>query len=183
MGLSFSCPLSDFDDLDKRFEAVLVRSLSLGSGDVRTALRTLSFNGHDSKPTRMKTCASEEMIFGRSLGFEEERQLETMLSFKTPTASMEDQVFARLMSSNNWDISDELRTLNSMRKRNSHLEISIEDHHRHNAALKLQKVYKSFRTRRQLADCAVLVEQRWYTAFSPSLCSNIFVSSLYIFRL
>ena len=29
------------------------------------------------------------------------------------------------------------------------------------AALRVQKVYKSFRTRRQLADCAVLVEQRW----------------------
>jgi len=29
------------------------------------------------------------------------------------------------------------------------------------AALRLQKVYKSFRTRRQLADCAVLVEQSW----------------------
>ncbi|WOK92505.1 IQ domain-containing protein IQM1-like [Canna indica] len=33
---------------------------------------------------------------------------------------------------------------------------------KHQAALKLQKVYKSFRTRRQLADCAVLVEQRWW---------------------
>ncbi|EPS73557.1 hypothetical protein M569_01199 [Genlisea aurea] len=33
---------------------------------------------------------------------------------------------------------------------------------RHLAALKLQKTYKSFRTRRQLADCAVLVEQRWW---------------------
>ncbi|CAA2986010.1 Hypothetical predicted protein [Olea europaea subsp. europaea] len=30
------------------------------------------------------------------------------------------------------------------------------------AALKVQKTYKSFRTRRQLADCAVLVEQRWW---------------------
>ena len=29
------------------------------------------------------------------------------------------------------------------------------------AALKLQKTYKSFRTRRQLADCAILVEHRW----------------------
>lgn len=33
---------------------------------------------------------------------------------------------------------------------------------KHEAAIKLQKVYKSFRTRRKLADCAVLIEQsRW----------------------
>uniref|UniRef100_A0A803LLX2 Uncharacterized protein n=2 Tax=Chenopodium quinoa TaxID=63459 RepID=A0A803LLX2_CHEQI len=30
------------------------------------------------------------------------------------------------------------------------------------AAVKLQKVYKSFRIRRQLADCAVLAEQKWW---------------------
>ncbi|CAN1306941.1 IQ domain-containing protein IQM6 [Linum perenne] len=35
-------------------------------------------------------------------------------------------------------------------------------HHHHAAAVRLQKVYKSFRTRRQLADCAVLAEQRWW---------------------
>ncbi|KAI3750763.1 hypothetical protein L2E82_21565 [Cichorium intybus] len=42
----------------------------------------------------------------------------------------------------------------------------------HEAATKLQKVYKSFRTRRQPADCAVLIEQK-------SLFNNI----LFFFKL
>ncbi|CAH1454670.1 unnamed protein product [Lactuca virosa] len=46
-------------------------------------------------------------------------------------------------------------------------EIPIEDDlqqgsPKHEAATKLQKVYKSFRTRRKLADCAVLIEQSWW---------------------
>lgn len=39
---------------------------------------------------------------------------------------------------------------------------TADDDYRHEAALRLQKTYKSFRTRRQLADCAVLAEQKWF---------------------
>ncbi|KAL4591770.1 hypothetical protein LXL04_004741 [Taraxacum kok-saghyz] len=43
------------------------------------------------------------------------------------------------------------------------------------AALKLQKTYKSFRTRRQLADCAILVEHRWWKLldFAVLKCSSV----------
>ncbi|KAG0485521.1 hypothetical protein HPP92_009600 [Vanilla planifolia] len=47
---------------------------------------------------------------------------------------------------------------------------------KHAAALKLQKVYKSFRTRRQLADCAVLVEQRWWKLLDFALLKRSSVS-------
>ena len=39
------------------------------------------------------------------------------------------------------------------------------------AATTLQKVYKSYRTRRNLADCAVLVEELWWVACSTSYSS------------
>jgi hypothetical protein len=44
------------------------------------------------------------------------------------------------------------------------------------AALRLQKVYKSFRTRRQLADAAVLVEQSWWKLLDFALLKRSSVS-------
>ncbi|CAN4114137.1 unnamed protein product [Withania somnifera] len=57
----------------------------------------------------------------------------------------------------------ELRDTSSEEKHNCPKSpLSYTSSPKHEAALKLQKVYKSFRTRRKLADCAVLIEQSWW---------------------
>ena len=130
MGISLSCPLADLDDVDRRFEAILVRSISFGGGDVRSQLRSVSFNGRDS--------------------------------VKIPSAEMENNVFGRCVNSKTKDVGDQFQRSDGLSEKTHQSPVSDPKKHRYQAALKLQKVYKSFRTRRQLADCAVLVEQRWF---------------------
>ncbi|XWS56129.1 hypothetical protein CRYUN_Cryun09bG0059900 [Craigia yunnanensis] len=160
MGVSFSCPLSDLDDLDSRFEAVIVKSFSFKDGDVKKVLRSVSFNGRVSEP-KVRESYGREMILERSLSFNN-RETETTLSYKTPSTDREHKESARPESCKNANNNKILQRSNSLSKNKSHSEFSEPGLQRNHAALKLQKVYKSFRTRRQLADCAVVVEQKWW---------------------
>lgn len=45
------------------------------------------------------------------------------------------------------------------------------------AALTIQKFYKSYRTRRNLADCAVVVEELWFVNY---ILSNTLITSCYL---
>ncbi|OMO68732.1 putative calmodulin binding protein [Corchorus olitorius] len=156
MGAAVSCPLSDIDDLDGRLEAVIVKSISFKDDDeVKKVLRSVSFNGRVSEP---KKYGSRKLILRESLSFNK-RETETLLSYRTHHSSdKEKKVSVKSESCKNIENNDDM-----LHRSNSSLKSPCPlGGKRHEAALKLQKVYKSFRTRRQLADCAVVVEQRWW---------------------
>ncbi|XP_073150490.1 LOW QUALITY PROTEIN: IQ domain-containing protein IQM6-like [Henckelia pumila] len=132
MGMAFACSL---EDLDGR----LVRSVSFGGNNTRIA-SSVGFNVGDSK---LKAFGSGSMILEGSLSFKR-RGLEPKISVQAP----EERASISLTSSYKLPI---------LKK-----PLPYSDNDRHLAAVRLQKTYKSFRTRRQLADCAVLVEQRWW---------------------
>ncbi|KAG8367981.1 hypothetical protein BUALT_Bualt16G0129100 [Buddleja alternifolia] len=133
--MTFSCPTPNFDDL-KSYS--VRRSINFGGEDVKISQRSLSFDGRDSKPATN----SAKMILEGSLSFKG-RELEPKVSLKPP----EEQTIIKSITSGRTNIQKPQPDC---------------DKNRHQAAIKLQKTYKSFRTRRQLADCAVLVEQRWW---------------------
>lgn len=158
MGIVASCPFAD--DLDRDFETALLRSLSLGAHDVKNAIRSLSFNGHQSEPTKLKSFRSGKMIFEGSLNLKG-TELVTKIPLK---ASSPDSIKTKAPSPQSIetkDTNEQVPQSGPLPEKTPPVSLQETGNRKYQAALKLQKVYKSFRTRRQLADCAVLVEQRW----------------------
>lgn len=142
MGVSFSCPFAEQDDVEAALDSVTVKSISFGDDDeCKTPKRSVNFNHATLEPTIFKSMGSGKMVVEKSVSFKG-MQLERMISLNR-------SVFKEDYSKDNgFEIAKELSVLDPRNPK-------------HEAAIKLQKVYKSFRTRRKLADCAVLVEQSW----------------------
>ncbi|XP_010534881.1 PREDICTED: IQ domain-containing protein IQM2-like [Tarenaya hassleriana] len=155
MGGSLSCPFAEHDDEEASLKSVKVKSISFGDDECKTPTRSVNFNDRTMEPTILKSMGSGKMVVERSVSFKG-RQLERMISLNrslTKEDHKKDNGFVF-----------EIDQLGSDRKMEIVRELPVLDQKipKHEAAIKLQKVYKSFRTRRKLADCAVLVEQSWW---------------------
>lgn len=158
MGISFSCPFATYSDLENSFESVIVNSINFENNEARSTLRSISFKDQGKEAVISQSTGSGRMIEG--LVSFKSRELESTTSVEA-FSSEEDSASITSVDakSSEMGVSSSLR-IDSMRgKLTQVLDLGSP---KHEAAIKLQKVYKSFRTRRKLADCAVLIEQSWW---------------------
>ncbi|KAL9407411.1 hypothetical protein Peur_004383 [Populus x canadensis] len=161
MGISSSCPFSKYSDVDTGLESVIVKSISFGDDEAKTPLRLISFGDQDFEPAISKSLGSGKMVVERSVSFKG-GELERMMSIRASPLDKEKDASTKSFSINSKEMDNQPLmsddSLETIRKS----AIFNPKSPKHEAAVKLQKVYKSFRTRRKLADCAVLVEQGWW---------------------
>lgn len=153
MGLSISYPPDDYlpeDDEDS--DRLFVRSLSF---DNLSTLETL-----ESPPALLDALTSKRLIVRGSLSFKkgdgDPFHVRSTLSTVSTKPDRE----------NCWHKPTSLPKYGHMENLPPDSPVIGMVSPKHQAAaIRVQKMYRSFRTRRQLADCAVLVEQRWFVLF------------------
>ncbi|KAL1820966.1 hypothetical protein ACET3Z_015835 [Daucus carota] len=140
-------------------ETFIARSLSFEGDDIETALQSISFKSLDSESGIVKSVEPPKTALERSVAYIDMDQGSPVAINSSPSHA-EDNVTLVEVGSNSEQSGDYSPSIDM--PTNNHLKPPRSKAPEHLAALRLQKTYKSFRIRRQLADCAVLAEQRWW---------------------
>ncbi|XP_014523462.1 IQ domain-containing protein IQM2 [Vigna radiata var. radiata] len=160
MGISFSCPFAKYNDVEDGLDSVVVKSINFGNDEIKTPVRSVSFKKEDLEPTILKSLGSGKMTIETSVSFKR-KDIDEIISTNTLSFEKEENMPIARTGKKIKEMDDmPLKSENQVETIQSALLNPSSP--KHIAALKLQKVYKSFRTRRKLADCAILVEQSWW---------------------
>ncbi|CAN6284579.1 unnamed protein product [Urochloa humidicola] len=146
MGVLFSCPADDYDPLDMEGAAAAAPAPAGTSGGAV-----------------LKALGSGKLLIEGSLSFKR-----AQAASGSGSLHVETEISIRA--------GDAAGPMPREVARARFAEPAVESPKHEAAALRLQKVYKSFRTRRQLADCAVLVEQSWWKLLDFALLKRSSVS-------
>ncbi|CAK9138163.1 unnamed protein product [Ilex paraguariensis] len=153
MGIPFSCPFAAYNDFENGFESIIVKTFSFLDNEEKTPVQSISFKVLDSESRIMQPIGNGNMLVKGSVSFKR-REPGIKGSIEAPPPEENNAVTE--------DIDDQSLKIEKVSKKIAQLPVFDSSNPKHKAAIKLQKVYKSFRTRRKLADCAVLVEQSWW---------------------
>ncbi|XP_052206731.1 IQ domain-containing protein IQM2 [Diospyros lotus] len=160
MGISFSCPFAAFNDLENGFESVVLKSISFLDDEVQTRVRPISFKSRDSEPAILQSKTSGNTVTEESVNFKT-TETEKIASDES-LSTKEGAILTNSSAVQHREMDEQSPRSDDSTEKTAQLPILDPSNPKHEAAIKLQKVYKSFRTRRKLADCAVLVEQSWW---------------------
>ncbi|XP_028772236.1 IQ domain-containing protein IQM2-like [Neltuma alba] len=161
MAISLSCSFAKYNDVDDGLDSSMARSISFGK-EVKTLVRSVSFKHLGSEPTIRKCLGSGRMTIEKSVSFKR-NDMERIITAKTLLFDSEKIMTTSRMSQNRKEMDDLGHSSRlDCKEENIHSQTLDLKNPKHMAAVKLQKVYKSFRTRRKLADCAILAEQCWW---------------------
>ncbi|KAL2487807.1 calmodulin-binding family protein [Forsythia ovata] len=90
MGISCSCPLSGYNDLENGFESLTVKSINFGNDEEKTPSRSVSFTGRDPGLTISRSIGSGNMLLEVSVSFRTRERCLLDINAEGPSGSMED---------------------------------------------------------------------------------------------